>query len=332
MRPKQDGGDMLTAILLALLQGGEPPEGPAAPPPQEVAAGTTLIPGAILPGLGPDGNTIIYDAPRGLIVVDTGRHVWQSDAILAFARARHRRIAAIVNTHWHLDHSSGNARIKAAFPRAPLYATNAIDRALRADGFLGRGLARARQRLAETDVPANERSETQIFIDTMAVSDSLRPDVTLTESGRLRIAGRRFDAHVTQGAVSDADVWLYDASTQVAVLGDLVTFPAPFFETACPNQWRAELDAVWATPFRIAIPGHGAPMTRAQFDLYRQAYGGFIDCVNSQAQASACASAWASAIAPLASVGQTAQASDYADYYVGYLRNNGSKSPTCLRN
>ena len=82
----------------------------------------------------------------------------------------------------------------------------------------------------------------------------------------MRLAGRRLDVHVTAGAVTDADVWLYDRRTRVAVLGDLVTFPSPFFETACPNAWRAALDEVWATPFRIAVPGHGAPMTREQFN------------------------------------------------------------------
>ena len=84
------------------------------PPPQEIAPGVVLLRGAILPERGPDGNTVVFDAPEGLVVVDTGRHAWHSDAILAFARAGTRPVAAIVNTHWHLDHTSGNGRIKAA--------------------------------------------------------------------------------------------------------------------------------------------------------------------------------------------------------------------------
>src|SRR5690242_10498528 len=95
-RWRRRGLPMLIPMIFAALQAtAEPPAPPAAPPPQEVARGTTLIPGAILPGLGPDGNTIIFDAPNGLIVVDTGRHVWQSDAILAYAQARHRPVSAI---------------------------------------------------------------------------------------------------------------------------------------------------------------------------------------------------------------------------------------------
>ena len=100
----------------------------------------------------------------------------------------------------------------------------------------------------------------------MAESDVLRPDVVVDANGERTIGGRSFDLHVTDGAVSDADLWLYDATSGVAVIGDLVTFPAPFFETACPARWREALDAVRAVPFKLAIPGHGEPMDRAQFD------------------------------------------------------------------
>ena len=57
-----------------------------------------LIPGAIPAGKGPDGNTIIFDAPNGLVVFDTGRHPEHAAAILDYARRRHRPIAAIVNS------------------------------------------------------------------------------------------------------------------------------------------------------------------------------------------------------------------------------------------
>jgi len=85
---------------------------PAPPPeqPQELAPGWHVIRGVPMPGRGPDGNTVVIDAPDGLIVIDTGRHTQHSDKILAFARERKRPIAAIINTHWHLDHSSGNRR------------------------------------------------------------------------------------------------------------------------------------------------------------------------------------------------------------------------------
>src|ERR1044072_5917006 len=112
------------AIILAALLclGSQRAPGPAAP-------AWHLIPRKIAPGgrKDPAGNSIFLDAPPGLILVDTGRHPEHSAALLAYARERGRPIAAIFNTHWHLDHSTGNGEIRAAFPNAPLYASNAIE-------------------------------------------------------------------------------------------------------------------------------------------------------------------------------------------------------------
>lgn len=319
---------MLFTLLLALTLEGA---APSAAPPQALAPGVTLLPGGFEPNRGPDGATIVFDAPDGLVVVDSGRHAWHSSAILALAEARGRPIAAIVNTHWHLDHSSGNGRLKAAFPRARLYATTAVNRVLAPGGFLERQVGAARDMLG-TELPAVEREEVQIFLDTMAAQDGLRPDVAVTHDGPLVLAGRRFEAHVTDGAVTDADLWLFDRESGVAVIGDLVTLPAPFFETACPERWRAALDQVWATPFRIVVPGHGPAMTRAQFATWRAAYGAFVDCVSGETEASACAAAWTRDVAPFLEGDALAQrrAPQMAAYYVDFLRANGGKSPDCL--
>lgn len=304
----------------------------SAPPPVELAPGIHLLPGAMLPGRGPDGNTVVFDAPEGLIVIDTGRHVWHSDGILALAANRRRPVTAIVNTHWHLDHSSGNGRIKAIYPQAKLYTTSAVDRALADGGFLARNLNSARPMLDDPRLDEIEKEEVQIFVATMDERQILRPDVAIAEGGNLAIAGRPFDIHVTDGAVTDADVWLYDGASGIAVLGDLVTLPAPFFETACPAQWRASLDEVWATPFGIAIPGHGRPMDRAAFDTYRRAFNGFMDCVEGGIAAAQCAASWAEGVAPLLGGDDRMRrmALEYADYYAGMLRENSGKSAECL--
>ena len=316
---------LLFAALLQATMAMSPPEEPI-----EIAPNTFLIRATPMPGRGPDGNTIIIDAPDGLVVVDTGRHKSHSDAILAFATNRNRRIAAIINTHWHLDHSSGNGRLKAAHPQARVYTTTAIDKVLAPGGFLARNLEDARKTLANTADPVR-RDEIQIFITTMEARGDLRANVPLTKSAPMQFAGRPLDVHVTDQAVSDADVWLFDKASRIAVIGDLVTVPVPYFETACPERWRASLDDVWATPFETAIPGHGRPMTRAQFDSYRKGYGAFVSCVQSSAAPAQCSSGWVEAIGSL--IGddpdrRKAIAAN-ADYYVGYLRSNGGKAPDC---
>lgn len=317
-------------LLAAALQAAGPT--PAPEPAMEVAPGLHLIRGAVVAGRGPDGNTVIIDAPDGLVVVDTGRHAYHSDAILAFARQRQRPVAAIVNTHWHLDHSSGNRRVKAAYPKAPVYTTRAIDGALAPGGFLVRDLDRVRGLLDAPGVPDVQKDEMRIFLDTMDARDTLRHDVAIERTGPLRLGGRVVHAHVTDGAVSDADVWLFDPKTRVAVLGDLVTLPVPYFETACPDRWRAAMDEVWATPFTTAVPGHGRPLTRAAFDAYRQAFSALVSCVRTaDAPAGRCATGWTDGIASLVDLTPERRTSIVAgvEYYVGYLRKSGGQAPDC---
>ena len=322
---------MATWIVIVSQAAAAAASPPATPPAESVAPGVELLRGAILPGRGPDGNTVVFDAPAGLVVIDTGRHDWHSDAILDHARERKRPVVAILNTHWHLDHSSGNGRIKAQFPDAPVYATNAVDRVLAEGGFLARNLESAQAMLDDTALSVTQKEEVRIFMDTMAESGVLRPDVVVNADGERTIGGRTFGLHVTVGAVTDADLWLYDGKSGVAVIGDLVTFPAPFFETACPARWREALDAVRAVPFTIAIPGHGEPMDRAQFDTWRGAFNAFMDCAESPTDAGHCAAAWAKGIEPFLGADEDARtdARRYAEYYVGLLRANGGKSADC---
>ena len=318
---------LFVALTLVLAQAAATPGPPAA---REIAPGTFLLPGAVPADRGPDGNTVILAAPDGLIAIDTGRHPWHSDGILAFARSQGRPVAAIVNTHWHLDHSSGNRRIKAAYPQAKTYTTRAVDRALAPGGFLVRNIDAARARLRDPNTSAVRREETELFIATMEASDALRPDVPVERSGAMVSAGRPLSVRVAADAVTAADLWLYDEATRVAVIGDLVTLPAPFFETACPAGWQAALDEVWSTPFRVAVPGHGAPMSRPEFDTYRRAFGSFRACVASNNPASTCAAYWTKELGTLLiAEGDRRDATEYASEYVEFLRKNGGASPDC---
>jgi glyoxylase-like metal-dependent hydrolase (beta-lactamase superfamily II) len=313
------------ALALTLAQAASTP---TAPPAREIARDTYLLPGAMLPDRGPDGNTVVLAAPQGLIVVDTGRHAWHSDGILAFARSRNQPVAAILNTHWHLDHSSGNGRVKAAYPQAKTYTTRAVDRALAPEGFLVRNAAAARSRPPDAN-PAR-REETSIFLATMDASGALRADVPVERSGAMTIAGRPLAVRVAANAVTDADLWLYDEATGVAVIGDLVTLPAPFFETACPAGWQSALDEVWATTFRTAVPGHGPPMSREEFDAYRRAFGSFRSCAASDNAPAVCAANWTKDVGRfLTSDADRRQATEFAAYYVDFLRKNAGASPDC---
>lgn len=308
---------------------------PSPPTARMIADGVRMIPGAFYDGRGPDRNTILFDAPRGVVVVDTGRHAWHADAILAEAASRDRPVVAIVNTHWHLDHSSGNRRLAAVFPRARVYTTAAIDRALSEDGFLTQAFAETPALLEDSTLSPLRRYEEENDYAAFQAADHLRPDRVLDRSRTMRIGRRRFDVHVTDGAVTDADVWLYDRRSKTAVAGDLVTMPAPFLDTACPIRWREALDEISAAPFDLLIPGHGEPMTRDQFETYRTAYTDYVACFSGDAELEACAEQWADGVVALQGDdrplnGDREQAVRRAFVYARYMRAHDAKSPQCL--
>jgi glyoxylase-like metal-dependent hydrolase (beta-lactamase superfamily II) len=288
-----------------------------------------MIPGGMLASHEPDGNSVIFEAPAGLVVVDTGRHEWHRDAILSFARVRKKNIVAIVNSHWHLDHVSGNPALRTAYPHLTVYASGAIDEAL--TGFLASSAQESGRYLDDPQIPEELRDDIRGDLLTIQNGAALKPDVVITTSGMMAMGGRVLKINLAKDAATAGDVWLYDDKNQVAALGDLVTLPAPFLDTACPDGWKIALAQIASTPFKVAIPGHGAPMTHPQFLLYRQAFETFIDCSHAATPKEECASRWANSIQPLLApnlpMGRGAK--ETAIYYVDMLRANGGRSKYC---
>jgi len=278
------------------------------------AAAWQLVPGTWSPPSGPNGNTVLLDAPAGLIVVDTGRHPAHQEAILAAARARGRPIAAIVNTHWHLDHTGGNAELRAVFPGIPIVASNAVDGAL--DGFFKRSREAAEAHIASGKALSAQVAE--IHRDLKAMDDlaNLRPTQVVAKSGSLTIAGRRLDVHLERYAATAGDVWLFDRREQVAIVGDLVVGLVPFMDTACPEGWRKALGHIAAVPFRTLIPGHGAPMTRAQFTRWRDASDALLDCAAGPSPKQVCVDGWMRDAAPFIPSSDKARVPGMVGYYI----------------
>lgn len=298
---------------------------PAALAQFEVVPSIRLIRGNYVPGTQPDGNTIVLDAPDGLVVVDTGRHTAHTQKILDYAKSSGRPIVAVVNTHWHLDHIGGNAAIRAAYPNVRVYASNALEGAL--TGFL----SNYRKQLQELVQSAKDPAKKEAFEAEVKLIESgakLAPDVVVSSAGPRVLGGRGFQMGLEKNTVTAGDVWLLDETNGVLIAGDLITLPAPFLDTACPARWKSALDRFALMRFDIVIPGHGAPLTRRQFDVYRGAFSNLLDCAAGQSAKEACIDQWVKAIAPLTADDEKFTRS-LMDYYAGLLR---SKMPESLKN
>lgn len=273
-----------------------------------------LISGSVPLNKGPDGNTVILDAPEGLIVVDTGRHPEHAKAILDHAKERGRPVAAIVNTHWHMDHVQGNADILAAFPNARVYGTTAIDGALAT--FLEDGRKGAEARLIDPKTPKERLPEIHRYLDRMAKPDSVRPTVPVHGTDKVEIGGETLDVHVAPFAVTEADLWLHEPRHRLAIVGDLVVDIVPFMDTACADGWLKALEEIERSDFATLIPGHGPAMSRSDFLEWKQAFKDYVECGRSAAPKDECVTGWERGAARFIPDSHRAYVREAADYYI----------------
>jgi glyoxylase-like metal-dependent hydrolase (beta-lactamase superfamily II) len=305
-------------MTVALLAGCAAVPARAPLPGAFVADGIALLPGTFVAGAQPDGNTVLLRGPRGLVVVDSGRHARHTARIVDAARASGLPVVAIVNTHWHLDHVAGNVALREAFPQAQVFASAAIDEALH--GFLADYRAQLQALIAKPDAAVPE--SLAAWREEVARIDAgrrLAPTRVVTASQDLALAGRRLRLRLERNAVSGGDVWLFDPATRTLVAGDLVTLPMPLFDTACSAGWQAALRRLDAMDFAVLVPGHGAPLDRAQFTTYRIAFDHLLQCAAGNEDAGTCKAAWLRDAGALIPAQDAALAGSLLDYYIPHV-------------
>ena len=301
-------GRCLAAVLSLLCACVPPPkDAPAAADrsARRIARDVYLIPGRFVAGEQPDGNSVLLRGRTGWIVIDTGRHPVHAEAIEAFVGGRGAPLVALVNTHWHLDHVSGNVPLRAAHPRAEVHASTRV--VIERNGFLARYRTQLetllRERVDDPQVPA--------WRDEVARIDGARafePTHPVDTGGMRTLDGRPLRFGLQREAVSGGDVWVFDPGTRVLVAGDLVTLPVPLLDTACPGAWAEGLASLEGVPFEVLVPGHGEPMGRAGFERYRTAFRGLLACAAGRGSDVACTDAWLADVGDLVPAAQHAHA------------------------
>lgn len=303
----------LAALSLLWTLAGPGPAAVPSPAPESLAPDVFLVPGTFVRGSQPDGNTVVFRSTEGLLVVDTGRHAEHVQAILSLAASTRLPVRAVVNTHWHLDHVSGNPAIRRAHPGAEVVASDAIEDALA--GFLARYRKQLEAMLAEEKDPAARRRWTD-EIGRIDAGSALGPTRVLRQGETLTLAGRRVELGLATGAATAGDVWLFDPASGVLAAGDLVTLPAPLLDTACPEGWRVAVARLSDVPFRTLVPGHGRPMNRADLGRWRTALDRLLACAATEAPANACADGWVADLGPLLPDADRPFARELLGYYV----------------
>jgi len=296
---------------------------------RSLATGIELLPGRFVQGEQPDGNTLVFDGNGGLIVFDTGRHAAHTQAIVDYAHARDLPIVAIFNSHWHLDHVGGNAMLRKTFPAVRIHASDAIEDAMH--DFLAKYRAQIEGILAKPDGDATQNSAMRDELALIDAGPALYPDERIMKPSTQSIAGRRMRIGFEARAVTAGDVWLFDPGTRVLAAGDLVTLPAPLFDTACPARWKAALAHLEKVDFATLVPGHGAPMTRAMVATYRKAFDNLLACAGGESTKDICIEGWMRDAKPLIAQGDEKLARGLLDYYLEGILRDASKTGSLCR-
>ena len=245
-------------------------------------------------------NAAIFVNSADVLVVDA--HSKPSAAAALIAQIRQhvtpKPVRYLVDTHFHWDHSQGNAAYREAFgPKLQIIASNATKQLMAANGQ-----ARLRESLdphghpfpSQPHIPvlledarrqlnsartAQQRaaltatiSQLEAFQREMQNFTPLLP--TLTMDKTYVIKDKAHDLHVEfHGRAHTAgDVVVYCPQKRVVATGDMILGTLPFLADSFPKEWPKTIDSVASLDIAFVCGGHGGVAPGKQRMLSQRDY------------------------------------------------------------
>lgn len=221
-----------------------------------------------------DVNITAIGSERGLVVVDTHGSTAAGRNVLGdLGRLGRGPVAHVVNSHWHWDHTFGNAAFREGAPDLPIHAHE------EAATWLAEQGGRMKQRFAESP---DDRHRGEVVATEIVIPDQIFADTKALDLGdrvlELVFPGRGHTSGDIVGRLTDADV---------LIAGDLVEESAPPWIglDSWPLEWPATLDVMlgWMTEHTLVIPGHGVSVDRAFVQSQRDDLAQIVDTVRALA-------------------------------------------------
>jgi glyoxylase-like metal-dependent hydrolase (beta-lactamase superfamily II) len=211
-----------------------------------------------------DANVTAIGSERGLVVVDTHGSTAAGRLVLDdLRRLGAGEVHAVVNTHWHWDHSFGNAAFREHDPDVPIHAHE------QAAAWLAERGEETKARWLEypEDPHAAEVADTEIVL----------PDRVFSMAHALDLGDRAVELlHLGRGH-TDGDLVVRIPDADVVLGGDLVEESAhPWIGMdSWPLEWPSTLEAVLGQLGleTMVVPGHGVVVDRAFVENQRRELG-----------------------------------------------------------
>lgn len=183
------------------------------------------------------GNTTVLVTNEGVILVDDKFEIDFPNLQAELKKITNQPVRYVVNSHYHADHSGGNARLQAAGAQAV-----------------------SSQKAREKMVDGKQPGQTNITFD-----DHLR----------LYLGGKRVELYYFGRAHTDGDIVALFPDHRTIAMGDMFTVGddvPPLVDYpggGSHKQWPLTVDRVLQLDFETVVPGHGKVATKQDLRQYR---------------------------------------------------------------
>jgi glyoxylase-like metal-dependent hydrolase (beta-lactamase superfamily II) len=184
------------------------------------------------------GLTTALITNDGVLLVDDKFEIDHDSIMAALKTVTNQPVKYVINTHYHADHSGGNAKLQ------------------------------ARGSLAVASIEARASM--------VAANQSGQPNITVGNRAALHIGGKTVEIHKVGRAHTNGDVVVLFPEQRVLAAGDifangpgtsaqLVDYPGG----GSAKLWPQAVGQALELPFDTVIPGHGLVSTKADLAAYR---------------------------------------------------------------
>ena len=193
------------------------------------------------------GNTTALITNEGVILVDDKFEIDHDNVVSMLKTVTNQPVKYVINTHFHADHSGGNAKLQAS-------------------GTLAVASAQARQRMVEGNQPG-------------------LPDITVQPRGTSWLGGNSAEVYWMGRAHTDGDVVVLFPHARVLAAGDMYTHGegtpqlVDYSGGGSAKEWTATVEEVLELDFDTVVPGHGDVTTKREMTAFRDSTKRFAELV-----------------------------------------------------
>lgn len=248
---------------------------------QELGEGVYSVVRNLPSGFYFESNSVFIVTSRGVVVVDSQfTRAATKAALAALRQLTGQPVRYVINTHWHVDHISGNQVYREAFPEAEFIAHVSTREDLSTEGLPGRPsflealpptigyfdrLVAERESMGD-GVATGEELAAYAADSTLATQhleeapgfQPVLPTLTFRDHLTLELGGRTIELHHFGRAHTRGDIVVYLPGERILVAGDIVVAPVPLVgSTSYPGDYPATLAALLALQPAVIVPGHG---------------------------------------------------------------------------